>query len=79
MPAFDLEDDNSWRLSTFDEYKIEAMEIGDSVELESGNAKILRYKNEYIIMLQHEGKIRKEKELMRSFPTLKQLIAYLKK
>lgn len=79
MPAFDLEDDNNFNLTYFDECKLESMEIGDKVVGESGNFEVLRYKDEYILFLMHEGLIRKKKLMSKNFKTLKSLISFLKK
>ncbi len=79
MPAFDLENNDDFDLTQFDEYKIEDMEIGAVIDLENGNARIMRYKDEYLLFLMHEGLIRKKQVTSKNFKTLKSLISYLKK
>lgn len=76
MPAFDLEDSDSWRLTDFDRYRLEDAEPGSTINLEMGG-KVIVYKNSYILLLENEGQIRKKQELTREFKTVKELIKYL--
>jgi len=78
MQSFDLENDDSWVISNYDILRIESMEIGDSLEGESGNFRILRYKDTYFLFLQHEGKIRQHHCLGKEFDTLEDLLKFLK-
>jgi len=51
MNAWDQEDTNSIKPTYFDEIRIEDMSVGDSVEGETGNWKIMRYKQCYVLSL----------------------------
>lgn len=81
MPAFDIEDnDNNFSLTYFDECKLEDMDINEIVEGEAGNFMVKKVsKNQYDLFLRNEMLIRKHQKLQITFPSLKRLLAFLKK
>lgn len=78
MPAFDVEDNDNFKLSDFDKYRLEDAAPGDAINLESGG-KVFIYKDSYLLFLENEGQIRKKKILQKEFKTKKELIKYLEK
>ncbi len=79
MPAFDLENDDSFQLTILDEYRLQDMDNGDKVEGENGDFMVLKYPDSYLLFLKSEHLIRAKKITNREFKTLDKLISYLKK
>ncbi|MDO8610963.1 MAG: hypothetical protein Q7R95_10565 [bacterium] len=77
MPRFDSlsEDSNTLYPTEFDISRLKDMEIGDKILSESGNWHCMKYKNEYVLLL--NGK--KYKKNMLEFKYLSELIIFLKK
>ena len=74
LKMFDTEDHdlNSIRPTILDTLRLEDLEIGDTMESESGNFKVLRYKKEYVLFLLNHVK----KQQMKEFISITQM-AYI--
>ncbi len=73
-----LEDDDSFDLTTFDQYKLEDLDVNQTMESENGNFNVTRYTRCYVVFLRNEKLIRKKKAVRREFKDLAMLIDYLK-
>ena len=78
MPAFDLENDDDFRITEFDTNRLNDAEVGDSINLEFGG-KVLVYKDSYILFLENDQHIRRKNVLSKEFKTLNQLLSFLSK
>jgi len=56
MFAADQDDTNSIIPSQFDCERINDMSVGDKVELENGNASIIKYRDSWVVLLQNNPK-----------------------
>lgn len=79
MPAFDLENNDSFQFTILDESRLECAEPGDTIDGENGDFKVLVYKDSYLLFLMNERLIRAKKLINKEFKTLKSLVSFLKK
>lgn len=71
----DYENTDSIHPSNFDELRIAGMDIGERIDSENGNFSVLRYKNDYTLIIN----IRTKNKNYLEFDNHKDLIEYLKK
>lgn len=74
---FDTQDNDGFSLSNFDKLKIESMNIGDAIDGESGDFRILRYKDGYMLFVFSESLIRKTQSTYKEFFDINTLIEFL--
>lgn len=74
MP-FDIDEDdtNSLVPTPFDLQRLEAMAIGDTLEGELGNWKVMKYEREYLVLLNNR------RNPFIELPNLKEVIVFLNK
>ncbi len=74
----DLENDDDFALTTFDEFRLQDLEVDGKLEGESGNFTVHRFTKGYLLTLSNEKLIRQKKEMKKEFFTLNGLLRYLK-
>jgi hypothetical protein len=75
MSMTDMEDQNDFLPTLFDKERILALEIGDDMEAECGAWKVLRYKDEYLALLNVPPKFKLVAQ--KSMPTPEGIIEFL--
>jgi hypothetical protein len=72
----DAEDDMPLTPSALDQGRLEAMEVGDTVEAENGAWRVMRYRNDYTIILTPTERL-KGHRTMHEYTRLDQLTQFL--
>lgn len=76
MPVEDAYDNTESLYPTpFDEARIESLDIGDEMSAENGNFSVIRYKNDYSLIINNNIK----KKSLWEFENYRDLIIFLKK
>lgn len=78
MASLELNNNEGFELTEFDRLKIESMDIGDSIDAECGNFRVLRYKSGYMLFVFNEALIRKTNTTVREFFEMDKLIKFLR-
>lgn len=73
----ETENNDSFQLSRLDQNRLEDMEIGDLMDGELGDFRVLRYKDVYMLFVFNESLLRKTQTTHKEFASLKDLISFL--